>query len=206
MVRPIAASILACLLGAPAPATTFATATTKNLVDWSERVCCVRCEEAEPRRHRSGVVFTHVRLRLLENLKGRSDGVEIRLRVVGGRTRDAETRVPGMPRFEPGRECVVLLGKTNREGYPLVVAARRGVLDLERDEDGRLRLAGRVSGFPGLKGRTRVSLDDFRGAVKRAVRAQEERKEQEERKRERKAREEEERGRESGGAKKDDGR
>ncbi len=177
MARLLAASVLVGVFCPLAPATTFTSATTKHLVDAAQRVCCVRCEAAEPRRHRSGFVFTHVRLRLLEDLKGETEGRTIHLRVIGGRTANAETRVPGMPKFKAGGECVVILGRSNREGYPVIVGARRGVIGLEKVKKGareHRRLSRRITGFKKLKGMSRVSLVAFRAAVGRAVREQHE--------------------------------
>jgi hypothetical protein len=169
MLRIMAA---ACLLATWAPATTFSNATTADLVSKAERVCCARCDAIETRRDpRTGLIFTHVRLRLLEDIKGRSGDATIRLRIVGGRLGNEETIVAGMPRFKKGGESVLLLGKANRAGYPVVLEARRGVLHLRRGEKGGRYLAERVTGLKELEGRRRVALDDFRGAVVRLAQA-----------------------------------
>lgn len=169
MLRTLAA---ACLLAAWAPATTFPKSTTADLVAEAEHVCCARCEKIEARKDpRTGLIFTHVTLRLLEDLKGRSAGAEIRLRIVGGRIGNEETIVAGMPRFHEGGESVLLLGKTNRAGFPVVVQARRGVLHLRAGEKGERYLAERVTGLKELEGKRRVALEDFRGAVRRLAAA-----------------------------------
>jgi len=166
-----AAGAVAILLPGPLLATTLDPATTAELVRRAERVSCAKCESCEARRDpRSGLVFTHVRLTVLEDLKGRSPSSTLALRIVGGRDGSIATIVPGMPRFDPGKEVVVLLGKRNRAGYPVVVQASRGVHRLRRDEDGRRYLRGVVTGFEELRGKRRVSLDDFRAAVRRAGR------------------------------------
>ena len=169
MTRPLLWGILASLALAPAGATTLPDSTTEELVRRAETVCCVSCESVEARRDpRTGIVFTHVRLRTLEAMKGHP-GAEVRLRLVGGRDGDVETRVDAMPRFREGGECVVLLGPPNRDGHPVVLLATRGVLHLGADEEGRRFLRTRVTGFDGLPEDARVGLDAFRGAVKRCL-------------------------------------
>jgi hypothetical protein len=166
--RRLVLGVLACLLAVPAAATTFPPSTTEDLVRAAGCVCCAVCESVEARQDpRTGLVFTHARLRLLEELKGRADA-SIVLRVVGGRAGDVETRVEGMPAFVPGGECVLLLGPANRDGYPVVVQAGRGVLHLDRDDTGGRRLRTPVTGFEELR-EARVGLDAFRTAVKRCV-------------------------------------
>lgn len=169
----LAAAALICLAAAMAPATTFSRETTRDLVLRAQRISCAACESVEMRRDpRLGVVFTHVRLRLLEDLKGASSTGTIELKVVGGRVGDVETVVAGMPRFQVGQEAIYLLGAPNREGRPVLLQARRGVLPLRRGPREQRFLATRVSGISELRGKRRVSLDAFRGAVRRLVREQ----------------------------------
>lgn len=175
--QSMAAAALIGLAAAMAPATTFSRETTGDLVRRAQRVSSAVCERVEMRRDpRLGLVFTHVRLRLLEDLKGTSPSRTIELRLVGGRDGDVETVVAGMPRFEVGQEAVYLLGPRNRQGYPVVLQARRGVLPLRRGPREQRFLAARVSGMAELRGKLHVSLDAFRGAVRRIVREQQERK------------------------------
>jgi hypothetical protein len=174
--QSLTAAALICLAAATAPATTFSRETTHDLVLRAQRVSCAACESVEMRRDpRLGAVFTHVRLRLLEDLKGTSPTGTIELKIVGGRDGDVETVVAGMPRFRVGQEAIYLLGDRNREGYPVLLQARRGVLPLRRGAREQRYLATRVSGIAELRGKRRVSLDAFRGAVRRLVREQRER-------------------------------
>lgn len=172
MTRLMLGAAVVYLCAGAAPATTFSKKTTKDLVNMAERVCCVRCEGVEQRLDRaSGLVFTHVRLRLLEDMKGRTEGTVVELRLIGGRAGNAVTEVDGMPKFSRGRECVLLLGKHNRLGYPVLVQARRGVFELKRDKKtGERHIARTVTAMPGLPEARRVTLDRFREAVKRIVR------------------------------------
>jgi hypothetical protein len=167
MTRALLATLL---LAAATPATTFAPATTGDLVRAARRVCCVKCEEVEERLEASGLVFTHVRLSLLEDLKGSGPTTEIRLRVVGGTAGGVTTKVEGLPRFRAGEESVLLLGAANAAGFPSVAHGARGLLRMRRDEEGRPYLRERVTGLDGLGEDRRVLLSDFREAVRRAVR------------------------------------
>ena len=113
-----------CLLAGATPATTFSRTNTRDLVHLAERVCCVRCLSVEPRLDaRTGLVFTHARFQLVEAMKGRGDNAVIEVRVIGGEAGGVRTVVAGMPRFAPGGECVLFLGKRNRAGFPVVISS-----------------------------------------------------------------------------------
>ena len=163
-----------CLLAGATPATTFDRATTLDLVHLAERVCCVRCESVETHLDpASGLVFTHARFVLVEDMKGGGKKGVLELRVIGGEAAGVRTIVSGMPRFRKGGECVLFLGKKNRGGYPVVVQAARGSIGVRRTKKGERYLARPVDGFADIKGHARVGLADFSEAVKRAVRKKE---------------------------------
>jgi hypothetical protein len=173
MTRPTRIALAVVILASVAGATTIRRETTAQSVDRSEVVCHVRCEDVEARLDRRlGIVFTYVELRCIEDFKGRTGARTFRLRLAGGRDGKTETVVPGMPRFRVGEECVLLLGKPNRDGYRTVVRARAGVLRLKKDERGRMRLRGAISGFESLANRTNVPASDFGDAVRNRVREQ----------------------------------
>jgi hypothetical protein len=140
------------------------------MVVQADRVCCAAVDGVEARRDpRSGFVFTHVRLRVLEDVKGRMEGATFELRLPGGRADGVETVVAGLPRFAVGQEAVLLLGPRNRDGFPVLLQASGGVLPLKADREGRRRLGVPVSGFEELKGEREVTMDGFRAAVKRVL-------------------------------------
>ncbi len=153
-----------------AGATTLEERTTCEMVGRAERIACAACETVEARSDpRSGAVFTHVTLRLLEDWKGGGAGGVFRLRIVGGRDGPIATVVSLMPEFRPGEEYVLFLGKRNDLGFETLEFARRGVLRLESDEAGVRRLRDRVSGFPEFGGATRIRLEDVRTAIRGEV-------------------------------------
>ncbi|MHC4448821.1 MAG: hypothetical protein ACYS0E_01600 [Planctomycetota bacterium] len=155
------------VLTAVISATTFENLSTAELSRRAARVCAVKCESCKAVKDPlSGFVFTHVKLRLLEDIKGRSAGGLVELRIPGGEVDGIKTVVAGMPRFKTGEECIVLLGKTNKAGIPTLVAARRGVLRIARDKKGQRYLKDRVDGFASLKGKRRVDIASFRGALR----------------------------------------
>ncbi len=157
---------LLALIAAAAPATTLPDRTTADLLLEAERVCCLSCATVEPRRDpRTGIVFTHVRLDLLENLKGPAPSSTVELRLVGGEADGVRTVVPGMPVFRAGEEAILLLGPPNALGHPVLLDAGRGVVRLRKERDGTRLLAGRVTGVESLAGKRRVSLADFRYAL-----------------------------------------
>lgn len=173
MHRPQAALAFALLMAAAAPGTTLSGETTRDLVLSAERICCAAVESVESRKDpRSGFVFTHVRVRLLEQMKGTSEAPVIELRLPGGRADGLETTAPGMPRFEVGAEAVLLLGPRNRDGFPVVLQASGGVLPLRADKAGRRCLRVPATGFKELLGEQELTLDSFRAAVGRVLREQ----------------------------------
>jgi hypothetical protein len=105
-------------------------------------------------------------------MKGTSEAPVIELRLPGGRADGVETVTPGMPRFEVGAEAVLLLGRKNRDGFPVVLQAAGGVLPLRADKAGRRCLRAPATGFSELDGEREVTLDSFRAAVSRALKKQ----------------------------------
>ncbi|MFQ5844143.1 MAG: hypothetical protein ACE5JG_04065 [Planctomycetota bacterium] len=151
-----------------ARATSLRRAALRDLVRRAERVLCAECTWVRVRPDpRTGLLFTHVTLNLLEDLKGRSGAAPVELRLVGGRLGDRATVVPGMPRFAAGTEYVLFLGPRNGEGYPTIVQLRRGVLRLRRDARGRRFVEGARRGAA-------TSLDALRAFVAAEVRRQRE--------------------------------
>ena len=163
-------------LCAAAPATTLPRTSTRDMVREAHRVVCAECTSCRPRLDpRTGLVFTQVKLRVLETLKGDPEGPTLELSILGGEAEGIKTVVAGMPRFTAGRESVLLL-KRRKDGAWLVSLAHRGNIPIQRDKKGRRHLGARVSGFKDLAGPKRISLDAFRTAVLREVRLQQEEK------------------------------
>jgi hypothetical protein len=77
-----------------------------------------------------GPFRTVVEVELLEVLKGRHTEPVLRLVLPGGRRGDLTMVVPGMPRFAPGDEVVLLLERTAR-GYAFAGLAQ-GVFKVDR--------------------------------------------------------------------------
>jgi len=168
--RRVPGALLVLAWALPAGGTTLEDCTTCAMVARAERVVSAACESVEARRDpRSGVVFTHVTLRLLEEMKGEGAGGVIRLRVVGGRDGRTATVVSLMPEFRAGEECILFLGPPNDLGFSTLAFARRGVLRVAQDEEGERRVRDPVTGFPGLGAARRPALDDVRAAIRGEV-------------------------------------
>jgi len=171
MQPPLRRGLLLALLAAAAPATTLPDRTTRDLLIEAERVCCLSCASVEARRDaRTGIVFTHVRLDLLEDMKGVSASGTVELRLAGGEVDGVRTVVPGMPTFRAGEEAILLLGPPNALGHPVLLDAAQGVVRLRKEKDGTRLLASRVTGVEELAGRRRVSVGDFRSALGEVLR------------------------------------
>ncbi len=164
------------VLCAAALATTLPRTSTRDMVRDAHVVVCAECTSCRPRLDpRTGLVFTQVKLRVLETLKGEPERPTLELSILGGEAGGVKTVVVGMPRFTAGRESVLLL-KRRKDGAWLVSLAHRGHIPIQRDKKGRRHLGTRVSGFKELAGLERLSLDAFRMAVLREVRLQEKEK------------------------------
>jgi hypothetical protein len=163
-------------LCAAALATTLPRVSTRDMVRDAHRVVCAECTSCRPRLDpRTGLVFTQVKLRVLETLKGAPEGATLELSILGGEAEGRKTVVSGMPRFAAGRESVLLL-KRRKDGAWLVSLAHRGSIPILRDKKGVRHLGTRVSGFKDLAAKKRISLDAFRISVLREVRLQEKEK------------------------------
>jgi len=172
MIRPLALSGAVAVLATAVSGTTLPPTTTAQMIRDADRIVCAECESVEARLDpRTGIVFTYVRLRLLEDLKGGGEA-SIALRLAGGEVDGVRTVVPGMPRWRQGEECVVFLGTRNRDGFPVLFHAGRGRIPLRTDDEGRRTLGARVSGLGEISGRHGVRLVDFRGAVRRVLEEQ----------------------------------
>jgi hypothetical protein len=168
----LAALATALVLAARARGTTLSEATTAEMVVEADRVCAATVESVEPRRDpRSGFVFSHVRLRLLEEMKSDAGDAVLELRLPGGAVDGVRTVAPGFPRFEKGDEALFLLGPRNAEGYPVVLHASRGVIPLRADKARRRCLCAPVTGLSELSGERQVTLDAFRASVQRLLKA-----------------------------------
>ena len=163
-----------CLLSLAVGATTLPKKTTRDLLEGSDRVCCVECASCEARLDRAtGIVFTHVRLSVLEELKGGGEKT-FEIRIPGGEAGGVRTVVAGMPRFRPGQEAVLFLKRATEAGSAvggpvnrrwIVSLAHRGHVPIEKDKSGKRRLTGFVTGFRDIAP-VRTGLDEFRTAVR----------------------------------------
>ena len=106
------------------------------------------------------MIFTWVRLRVIEDLTGKNaTGELLTLRVPGGRVNDVEVTMIGAPRFLTGSEVVVFLSRWS-DGPLMVVGYHQGLSTVSvRAGAGALLVGGRARG---------MTLDDLRDAVRRS--------------------------------------
>ena len=172
--RTIPVGTVVCLLSLAVGATTLPKRTTRDLLERSDRVCCVECSSCEPRLDRaSGIVFTHVRFTVLEEMKGTGEKT-FEIRIPGGEAEGMRTVVAGMPRFTRGQESVLFLKRAQPTGSTVdrpakarwvVSLAHRGHVPIQKDKSGKRRLTGFVTGFRDLAP-IHTGLDEFRTAVR----------------------------------------
>jgi len=172
--RTIPVGTVVCLLSLAVGATTLPKRTTRDLLERSDRVCCVECNSCEARLDRaSGIVFTHVRFTVLEEMKGAGER-SFEIRIPGGEAGGVRTVVVGMPRFTRGQESVLFLKRTMTSGTSVdrpaktrwvVSLAHRGHVPIRKDKSGKRRLTGFVTGFRDLAP-LHTGLEEFRTAVR----------------------------------------
>lgn len=152
MARPVSSRVLRWSLAAlacaaalpgwsrPAAAMTVLQVDLKTLVTASDLVLHGTIDRAQvlDRRKEGRGVWTEYTLAVSEVWKGEQKlaGQKFAWRHVGGTTADGMTvAVPGMPRFQPGEEVVVVLEKT-AESW-VVSAGPQGKFRVEKDGQGR---------------------------------------------------------------------
>ena len=115
----LASTIL--VLGAPAQATSVLFVDIPDMAALSSRVVDARVEGVTPvdLRDEGQGLFTDVRLRVLDVLKGDDVPSRFVMRLVGGAGRDGlALTIPGMPKFKRGERVVLFLETTNTGFVP----------------------------------------------------------------------------------------
>lgn len=122
LLKPIGlAFILLLPLGRfqPAEARDLRLLTTLEAANLSARISLARCLAVEVREGPGGNIFTFSEFEVLQMAKG-SLPAHFTLRLLGGRLGNVEVDAPYLPRFTPGEEVVLFLGRDNADGYPTI--------------------------------------------------------------------------------------
>ena len=113
-------------------------------------------------------IFTFTKFDVLKVLKGNNIGNRITLRFIGGKVGNIEDIVePDMPRFMPGEETVLLLGKKNMDGYPTFIFQFRINMDVNKTKKvvitpvNGIPMYNAISGLPHTKNPKTIYLKDF---------------------------------------------
>lgn len=147
MTRRAAVVILAAiLLGWGHPflfAISVKTVNLPEMVEGSNRVFFGRCLSAEDVYDPDlGFAIREYRFRVLENLKGASEGEIVVFRQVGSGV--GPVSIPGMPQYLKGQETLLFLYAESRLGLTSPVGLEQGLFRAERLETGEL---GFVNGY-----------------------------------------------------------
>ncbi len=153
MPRRLPHALLAlALLAATLHATVVVALDLPELVAGARLVVEGRVVSAEASRAPSGLVTTRVELETVEVFKDARTGAlpadegRVAFELPGGEADGVGLVVPGMPTLEPGERVVLLLSARSARGFRLPVGLGQGVLHLEPDADGVLRVRRELDG------------------------------------------------------------
>ncbi|HTV59592.1 MAG TPA: hypothetical protein VMJ93_12045 [Verrucomicrobiae bacterium] len=118
LVVGVAVAALLAAIGSETAATTFARMSVAEMARRAGTVVRARCL-ANAIAWDGGEIWTFTTFAVQETWKGDSAG-EIRIRLLGGRTNDITSTVPGVPRFRPGEDVILFLERTIRGDYSVV--------------------------------------------------------------------------------------
>lgn len=173
-----AAFIAVCLCWAlSAEATTLVRMDLDALARSAELIVRARCRATET-RWESGSIWTFTEFQVLEIFKGASPQI-LRVRLPGGRTRNMQTRVDGVPQFSLGEETVLFVERTSAGDFG-VTSWAQGTFRVIRDNSGEVRLTQDTSHFAVFDPRARrfsstgirnVPMSDFRRMLSDALAA-----------------------------------
>lgn len=97
----------------------YRTLTTLQVANLSSRIVWARCRAVDVRQTEGGI-FTFSEFEVLRVVRGSLPGDHLTLRLIGGRVGDVQIRTPFVPKFTPGEEVVLFLGRDNPDGYPTI--------------------------------------------------------------------------------------
>ncbi len=145
------AAFLALCLVAPAGATTLIRQSLDDLVVKNETVLIGEVVDAFSYWNDDGTfILTDVRVVATEVLKGRLEGDEVTVTLMGGTVGDLSTLIVGGAVLEPGASYVLFLGDDDLPGAPGARTVRdhmQGAFDLVQIE-GELRAVSQANGHP----------------------------------------------------------
>jgi hypothetical protein len=125
---------IAVAVVAPAQATTLVRADLEDLVAGNARVLVAEVVDVESRWNDEGTfIFTDVRVRPLQFLKGRSQQGEMTVTLMGGTVADLTTLIIGGAELIPGRAYVLFLNNEQLPGIDSALTVRdhcQGAFDL----------------------------------------------------------------------------
>lgn len=112
------AAAVSVAIGIEAGATTLSRMSVAEMARHSVTIVRARCL-ANSTAWDAGEIWTFTTFAVEETWKGDASG-QIRVRLLGGRTHQVTSTVPGVPRFRPGEDVVVFLERTDRGDFSVV--------------------------------------------------------------------------------------
>jgi|SRR3972149_604210 len=94
--------------------------TTLEVARLSSRIVFAKCRSSDVREVTGGNIFTFSEFDVFQTVKGSFPKDRFILRLLGGRIGNVEVDAPFTPRFTPGKEVVLFLGRDNADGYPTI--------------------------------------------------------------------------------------
>lgn len=151
LLRGLMAFAIAASAVAPAGATTLVRADLDKLVADNATVVVGEVLDVNSRWNADGTfILTDVRVSVADVFKGRTDGNEFTVTLMGGQVGDLTTLIIGGAQLIPGRSYVMFLNKENLPGASDALTVRehcQGVFDLVMTKSG-LRAISQANGHP----------------------------------------------------------
>jgi hypothetical protein len=158
-------------------ATTLIRMDLNALAHSAEIIVRARCRTTQS-QWESGSIWTFASFQVLETFKG-APPQSLRVRLVGGRIANLQTRVEGVPQFSVGEELILFLER-NSAGDLGITGWAQGTFRVTRNSSGEVNLSQDSSHFAVFDPQTRkftpsginhISLADFRQKLSDALNA-----------------------------------
>jgi hypothetical protein len=144
---PWLALVLLLNLPAPARATVMVRLELKQLVGMADAIFVGRALHSRSFWTRDNRIVTETTFRVEQGVHGVASGQTLTVRSLGGTVDGIGMYVPGAPRFSPGVQVVLFVGKPEAGKAHFVVGMRQGVFPVRAGRDGQAQVHVELGGL-----------------------------------------------------------
>ena len=142
--HPIGAGLVFCLSISLLQATTLRPMNLQEIVQRSSRIFTGECLSASEGVDSRGIPYSLYTFRILEQVKGRFEGVTVTIKQFGIRSRSGRssmggrlTRIDGMPDYLPGATYTLFLNNESRLGFSAPIGLLQGAFRVLGKDSGQ---------------------------------------------------------------------